>query len=60
MKTHDSNILARNRKIDKNVVAAGQELEQKVKMLGGDEKRPKYTLEPPLGRKRASIHTWNG
>lgn len=60
MKTRDSNILARNRKIDKNVVAAGQKLEHKMKMLGVDEKKPKYTLEPPLGQKRASIHIWNG
>ena len=60
METHDGNILARNHKIDKNVVAAGQKLEHQVKMLGVDETKPKYTLEPPLGHKRASIHIWNG
>ena len=50
-KLDKQDVLERNAKIDRAVVASYERLERKLKKLGV-EVRPRYTLEPPLGSGR--------
>ncbi len=60
MRPDENDVIAGNRKIDKSVVTAYENLERTLRELGIEETKPKYTLEPPLGQKPASIQNWNG
>ena len=56
MKKDDNDTIARNRKIDEDIVVACQNLERMTRKLKIENKSPKHRLEPPLGQKPAS-HT---
>ena len=60
MKKDDNDTIARNRKIDRRVVTAFQNLERTARTLRIEETRRKYALEPPLGQKPTSNHSSNG
>lgn len=51
-------VLKRNTKIDRRVVADHERLEHELLKLGVEIK-PSYNLEPPLGRNRARPHNLN-
>ena len=48
----------RNTKVDKQVVAAHERLEEKLLKLGVEIK-PSYSLEHPLAKNRARAHSLN-
>lgn len=48
-------LLTRNSRIDRRVVTAYRKLEGELKDLGV-QKKPGYTLEPPLGRNPTACH----
>ena len=48
-------VLERNAKVDRTVVASYKRLERELRQLGV-EVRPRYTLEPPLGSGRPRDH----
>ena len=48
-------VLERNAKVDRTVVASYKRLERDLRRLG-IEVRPRYTLEPPLGSGRPRDH----
>ena len=52
-------MLARNSRIDREVVTAYRKLEGELKDLGVQSK-PRYNLEPPLGRSPAACYNRAG
>ena len=48
-------LLARNSQVDRRVVSAYRRLEGELKDLGV-QKKPQYSLEPPLGRNPTACH----
>lgn len=51
-------VLRHNAKIDRRVVAAHERLEKKLLKLGVEIK-PRYSLEPPLGRSKTRGYNLN-
>ena len=52
-------VLKRNKRINTETVAAHEKLERELQKLGVEIK-PRFNLEPPLGRSRTGIHDRNG
>lgn len=52
-------VLKRNKRINTETVAAHEKLERELQKLGVEIK-PRFNLEPPLGRSRTGIHNRNG
>lgn len=54
--TNDEDIvLARNDQVDRRVVMAYKRLARELRMLGV-RRKPRYNIEPPLGRKPRTFH----
>lgn len=53
--TYQRDVLERNSRIDREVVTAYRKLEGELKGLG-IRKKPRYGLEPPLGRNPTAFH----
>ena len=51
-------LLKRNKKVNMKTVAAHEKLEKELQKLGV-EIRPRYSLEPPLGRIGTELHSRN-
>lgn len=51
-------VLKRNKGINTETVAAHEKLERELQKLGV-EIRPRFNIEPPLGRSRTGIHNRN-
>ncbi len=58
VKMRKAEIFERNRKIDTRLVNAQAELERQLKNLGVEVK-PKFTIEPPLGRGKTRLANRN-
>lgn len=54
----ETEILKRNKKVDARVVNAQIKLELQLEVLGVEVK-PKFNVEPPLGRGRARLYSQN-
>ena len=52
-------VLERNKGINTETVAAHEKLERELLQLGVEIK-PRFNLDPPLGRSRTEIHNRNG
>lgn len=57
--SYRENVLKRNKRINTETVAAHEKLERELQKLGVEIK-PKFNLDPPLGRSRTGIHNRNG
>ena len=53
--TSREELLGRNGRIDRKVVTAYKKLEDELKDLGV-QRKPRYSLEPPLGRNPTAYH----
>ena len=53
--TSREELLGRNSRIDRKVVTAYKKLEDELKDLGV-QRKPRYSLEPPLGRNPTAYH----
>ena len=52
-------VLKRNKRINTETVAAHEKLKGELLKLGVEIK-PRFNIEPPLGRSRTGIHNRNG
>lgn len=57
--SYQHEVLKRNNRINAETVAAHEKLERELQKLGVEIK-PRFKLEPPLGRSRIGIHNRNG